>query len=272
MPRPSFAAALTALALVGLIAAPVIGADTSRVRVIHASPDAPAVDVYLDGSKVDALTNVPFGAISEYLTVPAGDHAVTVYATGTTETAVIDADVSVAAGASYTIAAIDPVASIKATVFQDDPQPVSGSAKVRVVHLSPDAPAVDIAPDGADPQVSDLAYPDATGYLALDAGTYDLEVRGAGSTDVALQLDPLTLDDGRAYSVFAIGSAGQEPLGGNALQVVVAGDGMAAPDTSTIEPSAGPAPASGAMLLALAALAAFTVLLGVRRRVLSSSR
>ena len=47
-------------------------ADTNaRVRVAHLSPDAPAVDVWVDGSRV--LENVPFKAFSSYLELPAGD-------------------------------------------------------------------------------------------------------------------------------------------------------------------------------------------------------
>ena len=44
----------------------------------------------------------------------------------------------------------------------------------------------------------------------------------AASDDVALQLDPVNLRDGMAYSVFAIGSAATKPLGGNAFTVLVA--------------------------------------------------
>ena len=42
----------------------------SRVRVVHASPDAPAVDVLVDGSEV--LSDVPYGNASTYLTVASG--------------------------------------------------------------------------------------------------------------------------------------------------------------------------------------------------------
>ena len=66
------------------LAAPTMAADSANVRVLHASPDAPSVDIYLDDAVVDALTNVPFGTISDYLPIPAGDHNVKVYATGTT--------------------------------------------------------------------------------------------------------------------------------------------------------------------------------------------
>lgn len=223
------------------VAGPVGAADTAKVRVLHASPDAPAVDVYLDDAKVDALTNVPFGTISGYLAIPAGDHNVKVYATGTTTGAVIDADVSVAAGKMYTIAATDALASIKAQVLEDTPSPSAASAQVRVIHFSADAPAVDIATAGsapADAVIKNLAFPNASSYLALPGGTYDLEVRLAGTTTVALALSDVTVADGSSYSVFAIGSAAETPVGGNALQVVVAVDATAEAAAPAVTPPA----------------------------------
>ena len=81
-------ARLTGLVVAGAMllsfAGPASAADTAMVRVLHASPDAPAVDVFLDDTAVSALTNVPFGVISGYLEIPAGAHNVKVYATGTT--------------------------------------------------------------------------------------------------------------------------------------------------------------------------------------------
>ena len=179
----------------------------AKVRVLHASPDAPAVDVYADGAAV--LTNVPFGVISDYLEVPAGDHHIQVFAAGAdamADTAVIDATLTFAADTMTTVAATNSVASIEAQVIADAPMPEAGKAHVRIVHLSADAPAVDIAPDGAEAIVADLAYPNATGYLALDPGSYDLEIRPAGAMDVAFDIDDVTLDAGTSYTVFAIGS------------------------------------------------------------------
>jgi hypothetical protein len=226
------------------IAAPVGAADTSKVRVLHASPDAPAVDVYLDDAIVGPLTNVPFGVISGYLDIPSGDHNIKVYATGDTTTPVIDADVTVAAGKAYTIAATDAVAAITAQVLVDAPSASCDTAQVRVVHFSADAPAVDVATAGAAPAdaiVKNLSYPDATGYLDLPAGSYDLEVRLAGTSTVALDLPGVAIEDCKSYTVFAVGSAASPAVGGNALQVVVAVDATAkagakptAPPTDTI--------------------------------------
>ena len=55
---------------------------TANVRVVHASPDAPNVDVLVDN--VVVLTNVPYEAASAYLAVPAGTRNFKVNATGTT--------------------------------------------------------------------------------------------------------------------------------------------------------------------------------------------
>jgi hypothetical protein len=263
------AAGILTLSLAGVASA----ADTSKVRVLHASPDAPAVDVYLDDTIVDALTNVPFGTISAYLEIPAGDHNVKVYATGTTEGAVIDADVTVAAGAMYTIAATDAVASITAQVLQDEPAPDCDSASVRVVHFSADAPAVDVATAGSDPAdavVKNLEYPNATGYVSLPAGSYDLEVRLAGTTTVALALPDVAVEACNAYSVFAIGSAASPAVGDNALQVAVAVDATATagaeatlPPTDTIAAagsSANDGVGPAAALLLVAGIAAVVVL------------
>jgi hypothetical protein len=193
--------------------------DTAMVRVLHGSPDAPAVDVYADGTAV--LTGVEFGAISDYLEVPAGEHQIQVVAAGAdpADGAVIDATINLIGGTKTTVAATNVLAEIEAQVIADDPAPVADQAQIRVVHLSADAPAVDIAPDGKKAIVRGLEYPTATDYLTVDPGRYDLEVRPAGKKAVALDLDPIQLKKGNSYSAFAIGS-----LEGETLTVVPAVD------------------------------------------------
>jgi hypothetical protein len=266
---------LAATALLAISALPALAADNAQLRVLHASPDAPAVDIWINDAVVDGLTDVPFGTLSGYLEVPAGDYNVKIFVAGTDTDPVIDANVSLSAGKAYTAAAIGEVAAITAAVFEDGAMPASGKAMARVIHLSPDAPAVDVAPDGADPAdavVKGLEFPDATDYLSLDAGSYDLEVRLAGTTDVALQLDPVDLEAGMAYSIFAIGSAAAEPLGGNALQVLIGIDPTMLPDTAMGDQEMA---ATGAPILLIAGLlgaAAFALTLVSRRRVEVTTR
>ena len=218
-------------------------ADTARVRVVHASPDAPAVDVYADGAKV--LTNVAYKGSSDYLSVPAGPHNFKVFATGAnpaTGTAVINADATLEAGKDYTVVAIGKVADIKPLVLVDNnAAPAAGKAHVRVVHASPDAPAVDIAVKGGAVLVPNLAFGKDAGPLPVDAGTYDLEVRAAGTTTVALPINGMQLAAGKIYTVFAVGLLNGTPK----LEALpIANDAAPAPAAT---PASAPAPAGSAL-------------------------
>lgn len=192
-------------ALLALVFAPsaFAQAGNAKVRVIHASPDAPAVDVFVNGNRT--LTNVPFFTASDYLDLPAGTYQIQVAPTGQpASAAVIDASATIQAGMAYTIAATGLVANIEATVFADDlSAPASGQAKVKVYHLSPDAPAVDVKVAGGDTLIPGLAFPNASDYLEVPAGSYDLQVTPAGASDVVIDLAGTALEAGKIYSVFA---------------------------------------------------------------------
>ncbi len=222
---------LGGLGLVAIMAMPVAAQNEAFVRVVHASPDAPNVDVWVDGETV--LTDVPFTAVSDYLALPAGTYNVQVTATGSTDP-VIDADLTLEAGTSYTVAATGLLADITATVLTDDRMPADGQAKLRVFHASPSAPAeVDVAVTDGPILVEALAYPEATGYLTVDAGTYPLEIRAAGSPDAALSLEA-TLEAGQNYTAIAM----DDPEGEAGVQVIIATEAMAeVPNTAMGQPT-----------------------------------
>ncbi|HYO43664.1 MAG TPA: DUF4397 domain-containing protein [Candidatus Limnocylindrales bacterium] len=221
-----------ALALTAAI--PASAADDAMVRVLHGSPDAPSVDVFVNDGKVDALSGAEFGDLTDYVAVPGGTYSIKVCATADNTVCPIGpVDLTFAAGKKYTVAASDLLAQIKANVFTDG-NATAGKASVRVVHLSADTPAVDVlTQDGSAKVVENLSYPDATGYLKLAPGSYDLKVCATADNTVC-PLDPgaLDLDGGVAYSVFAIGAL-DPGEGAAALTAVVGVDGMAAPATDT---------------------------------------
>lgn len=237
--------ALTSLVLLGTLAGGVAAADAAWVRVVHASPDAPNVDVWVDGDRV--LTDVPFTAVSDYLELSTGTYNVQVTATGDTSP-VIDADLTLEAGTAYTVAATGMLADIAPVVLTDDTATLPDQAKLRIFHASPSAPAsVDIAVAGGPTLVEGLAYPDATGYLAVDPGDYEVEIRAAGEMDAALTV-PAALEAGTNYTAIAIdgGEAG--------VQVVVALDARRLTDTAMLPASGGVPVAALGMLLVVAGL------------------
>lgn len=197
---------------------------TAQVRVLHGSPDAPPVDVVLNGVRV--YGNMPFGSSSPYLTVPVGLNNIRIVPAGGAEDApVLDEYVFTDGGSKTTIVASNVLEAIEASVFEDDTQTQPKRAKLRVAHLSADAPPVDIAPDDskpADALVKGAAYQDASAYLPLKAATYDLDVRNPGKRGVIADLAPVQVAKGTNYTAYAIGS----PVDGT-FQVVILVDASA---------------------------------------------
>ena len=185
--------------------------EQAMVRVSHMSPDAPNVDVYVDGGD-PVLTDVPFGATSDYLGLAGGTYTVEITAAGDASTVAFEGDVTVESGTSYTIAAVGELSSddteFRPLVLEDDvSDPGGDSARVRVVHASPDAPAVDVTVSSSGDAIVDGAAFGETATVTVPANDYTLEIRGdteSNDGEVVADFD-VSLDGGTVYTVFAAG-------------------------------------------------------------------
>ncbi len=174
----------------------------AQLRVLHASPDAPNVDVYVDGFK--ELANVPYPTLSQYLSLPAGQHRIQVNAAGT-NTTVIDVSPTLAPNNDYTAIAAGFLANIEALLANDENSPAAtGQARLRVIHASPDAGPVDILVNG-QVVLSNVAFGSISSYLTLPAGTYKVQVNAAGTASTAISAN-VTVESQGNYSAVAIGS------------------------------------------------------------------
>jgi hypothetical protein len=191
----------------------------ASVNVVHASPDAPGVDLLVDGTK--AGTNLTFPNNTGYLKVTAGTRNVKVNVTGTSDTR-IEGDIPVDANKYYSVFAVNTVANIEPLILVDDlTAPAAGKAHVRFIHLSPNAPSVDITLSDGTVVFGNYMFKDASAFTPLDAGTYPLQVREAGTTNVVLDLGDVTVANGKIYTVFAkglVGGTGNQALG---AQIIV---------------------------------------------------
>ncbi|ELY79530.1 DUF4397 domain-containing protein [Natrinema gari] len=198
----------------------------AAVRIAHFSPDAPNVDVYVDDDRV--LADIAYGDVSPYLEIEPGTYTVTITAAGDPETVAFEGEVTFGA-AFYTVAAIG---ELEADTFQPAVLVDAGSVLVRLVHASPDAPAVDVYADDTL-LFEDVSFTDATDYVPVPAGQYTLSVRPAGGMEAVASFD-VTLERGTAYTGYAIGYL--EPptdVTDRELTVEVAVDGPMADDSST---------------------------------------
>jgi hypothetical protein len=194
-------------------------ATIAQLRVVHASPDAPNVDVLVDNTA--ALTNVAYKAASTYLQVPSGSRNLKVRATGTT-TVVIDQTATLDQGSAYTVIATGRVASIAPLVLTDDQtNPAAGNVRVRLVHASPTAGNVDIYVTGptadittATPTLANVGFRVASNYLEVPAGTYRVRVTPAGTKTVAIDVNNVALTAGQVRTAVAVDApGGGAPLG-----------------------------------------------------------
>ena len=214
-----------ALALALGLSLPALAGDNARIRVVHASPDAPNVDVLVNGGV--AFANAPFGGVTDYATLPAGAYDVEVVPAGATAPVVIDLTgpnaVNLFYNRSYTAIAVNFLDQIEPLLLEDDPKPVAVPfSKVRFVHASPDAPAVDIKVVDGPYLFRNVAFKGVGDYVTVPRGTYDLEVRAAGTDVVALQLPGVALAGGTTYTVYAVGLLSGSP----ALDAVVSVDAV----------------------------------------------
>lgn len=183
------------------------------VRLLHASSDVPAVDVYANGVRI--AQNIAYGQATEYLPIPSRTYKVELFPAGKNPTGrpLLSQTLDVDARKFYTVAIVGKQAAFTLLPIADMPVPVYGKAKVRFVHLSPDAPAVDIAVTGGPILFRNVSFKQATGYIEVPAGTVDVEVRLAGTAQIVLTVPNVTLRTNVVYSSFAIGLAqGHPPL------------------------------------------------------------
>jgi len=180
----------------------------ANVRVAHLSPDAPNVDVYVDGDTV--LEDVPYRAVSDYLELAPDTYTVMITAAGDPNTVVFEDDLEITDGA-FTIAALGELSetnqSFAPAVLEDDITDPGDNARVRLVHASPDAPAVDVTVgDGETVLFEDAAFGDAA-TTEVPGDDYTLEVRPATETndgDVVATFD-VAPESGSVYTAFAVG-------------------------------------------------------------------
>ena len=183
--------------------------NDARIRVAHFSPDAPAIDIYVDGKK--RLTNVPYEGVSDYLSLALGSHTFEVRATGTTpdSPAAFKTTADLEASSAYTVAAVGKIAKLEGRVYRDNlTPPGAGKAKVRILHAAPEIGPVDGAVKNGQVLFPKLVFPNASPYAEVTAGTYDLEARKAGSKDTILQA-AVPLEPGSIYTIAAIGGGAQ---------------------------------------------------------------
>ncbi|MGZ3618017.1 MAG: DUF4397 domain-containing protein, partial [Ktedonobacteraceae bacterium] len=195
------------------------------------------------GSKL--LSSFQFGAVTDYVAIPAGPHRVQIALVGKgIGASVISETLAVSPGVAYTVAATGATpSSLALQVFIDNNLLSPGTAKLRLYQLSPDAGSVSLD-TGGNALLSGVGYESASNYLAISPGSYTL---GVDTSNNASLHTSTTLKANTVTSVFAVGLVHGTPN----IQLVTAqvqglpgvpntgSDPNAMTQTNTVQPLAG---------------------------------
>lgn len=220
-----------------------VTAGNARVVVVHGSPSAPAVDVYVTAPGADLAAETPLNEMTPLafnddalgpVEVPAGSYQVRITVAGNADAVAFDSgEITLNAGDDIVAIAVDNTNAGAGTVpGVGIPIPVSlllatpgGGAElldvqtvadVRVTHAVPDAGLVDVYANGAIvPALEDFDFTETRGPLGLPAGGYVLQVAPADSQNFVINSagDETTLENGVFYDVLATGSLADDNLG-----------------------------------------------------------
>jgi len=199
---------LALLVILGTQAARTSAATPAYIRVIHASPAVGTADVFVDGSLL--LSSFAFGAVTDYVPLPAGPHKVQIALVGKgIGAAALTQTLDVQPGVVYTAAAIGSQATaLSIEVFIDNNILAAGQAKTRVYNLSPDAGSFNFS-SGGNTLLNQVGYQQASNYMTLSAGSYNFDLT-APNTNTNLPL-AMTLGKNTVTSIFAVGMANGTP-------------------------------------------------------------
>ena len=186
-------------------------AGTAFIRVLHAIPNGPSVDVYSGSTKI--ASNLSFKALSEYMDIKSGKGTIKVVPTGKTEPAIVSEAKTLAKGKFFTLAITGKQAASLLLVNDSIGKEMPDKARVRVVHLAAGAPSVLVTVPStrgkkgyANFVAKPLAYLESAAKTAKPMTT-TVQIRTQDGK-IVKEVAGVKLEAGKRYDAFALGEVG----------------------------------------------------------------
>ncbi len=210
--------------------------EEAQVRIVHAVPDGPNIDVFVNDQTPGEILDLGFRDASRSLTLGPDMYNIKVAAAGTDiGSAVINTDITVNADSAYTVVATGTLATLNLLpVVLTRPlgeNPPAEVAQVRVLHASNATGNVDITitdDDGTETTLTDMAFRSSTEYMELPGGNVTVQVSETGGTQLYKATGELS--GGTFFTVIASGDPGDDSFSLNVLA-----DGDIAPQLPMVE-------------------------------------
>jgi hypothetical protein len=177
---------------------------TTRVRLIVAVADVPAVDVWWGGRAV--ARNFDFASISLYLTIPAGTEEVVVTPAGQGIAAALStAPIDVDANKTYTLAIVGSRDTMRFHPYDDTLlAPPPDTARIRVLHAAPTVGALAVRSAGGTPFAESLSVFQSSSYHDVAGGVYQFYVTPTTGQNALVAVPDTRLVTGTIYDVVVL--------------------------------------------------------------------
>lgn len=189
------------------------------VSFYHGSPDAPDLDVLVNSQKI-FTEPLQYSDYTNYVAINPGNFRIA-FTPVNSIVPKIDTALTFQEDKIYSVFAINSLQQIEVLVLQDSlVSPAAGKSRVRFIHLSPDAPAVDMATTGTTgtPLFTNVAFKGVTEFQDINAGSLSLQVTAAGTSNVLKSVSNVNLVSGRIYTFVFRGLV--TPPAGNTTQAL----------------------------------------------------
>ncbi|WP_315115233.1 DUF4397 domain-containing protein [uncultured Clostridium sp.] len=187
-----------------------VNGTNSHFRIFNASPNAGPVDVYVNDNPT--IMNLAYKEVSRYIAGPPGNYNIKIYPAGQTTSPIINTTLPIPQDTIFNVALIGMPPNI---TLYPIPEPLRsenfGVPCIRFVHLSPNAPGMDVTFSDGSKIFSDVNYKDFTQYACIPSGTYTIQLRPSGTNNIVATIPNVKLDANNFYTIYAVGLSGGTP-------------------------------------------------------------
>jgi hypothetical protein len=184
--------------------------DEALVRVVHAIPNASAMDVF--AGDLVLFDAVRFKTVTNYRVLDGKRYSFALRPAGMTNAKPLSSNTEgLEDGRYYTVFALpgDGRTAHLRVIADTFDAPAPGKARLRIVHGGNGVGAVDVHAGGSTPALFDnIAFQSVTDYQDITPVNGRIDVRPAGGADAVVILPNAHVEAGRFYTLVIVGTAG----------------------------------------------------------------
>ena len=179
--------------------------EVALVSIYNASPNSPALDIGIDNRQLN-IYPFDYTDYTGYLRFFTGSRNIS-FTPANANNVVVDTAFQFVANRAYSLFAVDDYEDLKVLRLEDSSDsPSEGKAKIRFIHLSPDAPGLQLSADDQNSNIVDeTAFLDASSFVEVDANSYSFMITSPNDANIDLSIPNVSLQQGYYYTVLVRG-------------------------------------------------------------------